>query len=136
MNGSLLLSIEFVDRYPDLVFVLDHVAKPRIRDDAMEPWAELMRKMAERPNVYCKLSGMATEAAWGNWTKDQLIRFAEVALEAFGPNRMMFGSDWPVAKLAIDYQRWVSIVADFLAQLSEDEQSAVWGGTAMKAYNL
>ena len=133
---QLAASIEFVDRYPDLVFVLDHVAKPRIRDDAMEPWAELMRKMAERPNVYCKLSGMATEAAWANWTKDQLIRFAEVALEAFGPNRMMFGSDWPVAKLAIDYQRWVSIVAEFLAQLSDDEQSAVWGGTATRAYNL
>jgi L-fuconolactonase len=133
---QLVASIEFVDRHPDLVFVLDHVAKPRIRDDAMRPWAELMRKMAERPNVYCKLSGMATEAAWANWTEEQLIRFAEVALEAFGPNRMMFGSDWPVAKLAIDYQRWVSIVADFLAQLSEDEQSAVWGGTAMKTYNL
>ncbi|SVB12019.1 uncharacterized protein METZ01_LOCUS164873 [marine metagenome] len=129
-------SIEFVDRHPDLVFVLDHVAKPRIRDDAMEPWTELMRKMAERPNVYCKLSGMATEADWANWTEEQLIRFAEVALEAFGPNRMMFGSDWPVAKLAIDYQRWVSIVAEFLAQLSDDEQSAVWGGTATRAYNL
>jgi L-fuconolactonase len=102
----------------------------------MEPWAELMRKMAERPNVYCKLSGMATEGDWANWTEEQLIRFAEVALEAFGPNRMMFGSDWPVAKLAIDYQRWASIVAGFLAQLSEDEQSAVWGGTATKAYNL
>ena len=133
---QLAASIQFVDRHPDLVFVLDHVAKPRIRDDSMEPWAELMREMAERPNVYCKLSGMATESDWANWTEEQLICFAEVALEAFGPNRMMFGSDWPVAKLAIDYQRWVSIVADFLAQLSEDEQSAVWGGTAMKAYNL
>ena len=133
---QLAASIQFVDRHPDLVFVLDHVAKPRIRDDSMEPWAELMREMAQRPNVYCKLSGMATEGDWANWTEEQLIRFAEVALEAFGPNRMMFGSDWPVAKLAIDYQRWVSIVAEFLAQLSEDEQSAVWGGTATKAYNL
>ncbi len=129
-------SIEFVDRHPDLVFVLDHVAKPRIRDDAMEPWTKLINKMAKRPNVYCKLSGMATEADWSNWTREQLVRFAEVALEAFGPHRMMFGSDWPVAKLAIDYQQWVSIVAEFLAQLSDDEQSAIWGGTAMKAYNL
>ena len=129
-------SIEFVDRHPNLVFVLDHVAKPRIRDNAMKPWADLMRQMAERPNVYCKLSGMATEGDWENWTEEQLVRYAEVALEAFGPKRLMFGSDWPVALLAVGYQRWVAIVDDFISALSEDEQAAIWGETAARAYKL
>ena len=129
-------SIEFVDRHPNLVFVLDHVAKPRIRDNAMKPWADLMRQMAERPNVYCKLSGMATEGDWKNWTEEQLVRYAEVALEAFGPKRLMFGSDWPVALLAVEYQRWVAIVDDFISTLSEDEQAAIWGETAARAYKL
>jgi len=129
-------SIEFVDRHPDLVFVLDHVAKPRIGDNAMEPWAALMKQMAERPNVSCKLSGMATEGNWENWTEEQLVSYMEVALDAFGPNRMMFGSDWPVALLAIDYQRWVGIVRQFISTLSEDEQAAVEGGTACRVYGL
>ena len=133
---QLVPSIEFVDRHPNLVFVLDHVAKPRIRDNAMKPWADLMRQMAERPNVYCKLSGMATEGDWKNWTEEQLVRYAEVALEAFGPKRLMFGSDWPVALLAVEYQRWVAIVDDFISTLSEDEQAAIWGETAARAYKL
>lgn len=129
-------SIEFVDRHPDLVFVLDHVAKPRIRDEAMEPWATLMKQMAERPNVSCKLSGMATEGDWENWSEEQLVSYMEVALDAFGPDRMMFGSDWPVALLAIDYQRWTGIVRNFISTLSEDEQSAIEGGTACRVYGL
>jgi L-fuconolactonase len=129
-------SIEFVDRHPDLVFVLDHVAKPRIGDNVMEPWAALMKQMAERPNVSCKLSGMATEGNWENWTEEQLVSYMEVALDAFGPNRMMFGSDWPVALLAIDYQRWVGIVRQFISTLSVDEQAAVEGGTACRVYGL
>ena len=129
-------SIEFVDRHPNLVFVLDHVAKPRIRDNAMKPWADLMRQMAERPNVYCKLSGMATEADWENWTEEQLVRYVEVAFETFGSQRLMFGSDWPVALLAVEYQRWVAIVNDFISTLSADEQAAIWGETAARAYKL
>ncbi|SVC79628.1 uncharacterized protein METZ01_LOCUS332482 [marine metagenome] len=95
-----------------------------------------MRQMAERPNVYCKLSGMASEGDWKNWTEEQLVRYAEVALEAFGPKRLMFGSDWPVALLAVEYQRWVAIVDDFISTLSEDEQAAIWGETAARAYKL
>ncbi len=129
-------SIEFVDRHPDLVFVLDHVAKPRIQDGAMEPWDTLMKQMAERPNVSCKLSGMVTEADWSSWTKEQLVPYLEVALDAFGPDRMMFGSDWPVALLAIDYQPWVTIVREFISTLSENEQSAIEGGTASRVYGL
>ena len=129
-------SIEFVDRHPNLVFVLDHVAKPRIRDNAMKPWADLMRQMAELPNVYCKLSGIATEADWENWTEEQLVCYVEVAFEAFGSQRLMFGSDWPVALLAVEYQHWVAIVDDFISTLSEAEQAAIWGETAARAYKL
>ena len=129
-------SIEFVDRHPDLVFVLDHVAKPRIRDNLMEPWDTLMKQMAERPNVSCKLSGMATEGDWENWTEDQLTPYMEIALDAFGPSRLMFGSDWPVALLAIEYQPWVGMVRQFISTLSEDEQAAIEGGTACRVYGL
>jgi L-fuconolactonase len=129
-------SIEFVDRHPELVFVLDHVAKPRIRDGAMEPWADLMRQMAERPNVSCKLSGMATEADWANWTESQLIPYLDVALEAFGPDRLMFGSDWPVARLAVEYGAWVKIMTTYLSKLSPSEQAAIWGENAIQAYKL
>ena len=129
-------SIEFVDRHPELVFVLDHVAKPRIRDGAMEPWADLMRQMAERPNVSCKLSGMATEADWANWTESQLIPYLDVALEAFGPDRLMFGSDWPVARLAVEYGPWVKLMTTYLSKLSLSEQAAIWGENAIQAYKL
>ncbi|MFP6900615.1 MAG: amidohydrolase family protein [Opitutales bacterium] len=133
---QLASSIEFVDRHPEQIFVLDHLAKPRIRDNAVEPWSTLMKQMAERPNVSCKLSGMATEGDWENWTEEQLLSYMETALEAFGPDRMMFGSDWPVALLAIDYQRWVEIVRQFISTLSGDEQTAIEGGTACRVYGL
>ena len=129
-------SIEFVDRHPELVFVLDHVAKPRIRGGAMEPWADLMRQMAERPNVSCKLSGMATEADWANWTESQLIPYLDVALEVFGPDRLMFGSDWPVARLAVEYGPWVKLMTTYLSKLSLSEQAAIWGENAIQAYKL
>ena len=129
-------SIEFVDRHPEQIFVLDHVAKPRIRDNAVGPWDTLMKQMAERPNESCKLSGMATEGDWGNWTGEQLVSYMEIALEAFGPDRMMFGSDWPVALLAIDYQPWVNLVRNFISTLSADEQAAIEGGTACRVYGL
>tara|TARA_B100000676_G_scaffold111442_1_gene111281 strand:- start:13 stop:840 length:828 start_codon:yes stop_codon:yes gene_type:complete len=129
-------SIEFVDRHPDLVFVLDHVAKPRIRDGAMKPWADLMARMAERPNVSCKLSGMATEADWENWTEDQLLPYLDVALEAFGPDRLLFGSDWPVARLAVEYGPWVELLSSYLSKLSESEQAAIWGENAARIYKL
>ena len=129
-------SIEFVDRHPDQVFVLDHVAKPRIGDQIMEPWRAQMFELAKRENVYCKLSGMATEANWQNWTKDDLWPYAEVAMEAFGPTRMMFGSDWPVARLAVEYGDWVGLCREFISTLSDSEQAMVEGEVAIRAYDL
>lgn len=129
-------SIEFVDRHPDQVFVLDHVAKPRIGNQIMEPWRAQMFELAKRENVYCKLSGMATEANWQNWTKDDLWPYAEVAMEAFGPTRMMFGSDWPVARLAVEYGDWVGLCREFISTLSDSEQAMIEGEVAIRAYDL
>lgn len=129
-------SIEFVDRHPNQVFVLDHIAKPRIGDGAVEPWKSQIFELAQRENVYCKISGVATEADWADWSEAQLLPYLETALEAFGPSRLMFGSDWPVALLAIDYAQWVGIVETFASTLSEPEQTRLWSGTAAEAYSL
>ena len=129
-------SITLVDRHPDLTFILDHVAKPRIRENVISPWREDMKELAKRPNVYCKISGMATEADHARWTEKQLRPYMETALDAFGPTRLMFGSDWPVCLLATSYRRWFQTVTDFIAPLSETERTRIMGGTAVEAYGL
>lgn len=129
-------SIEFVDRHPGQVFVLDHVAKPRIGDQVIEPWKTQMFDMAKRENVYCKLSGMATEADWQSWTKEELWPYIEIALEAFGPARMMLGSDWPVARLAVEYGDWINLCRESISSLSETERALVEGEVAIRAYDL
>ena len=129
-------SIEFVDRHPGQVFVLDHVAKPRIGDQVIEPWKTQMFDMAKRENVYCKLSGMATEADWQSWTKEDLWPYMEIALEAFGPARMMLGSDWPVARLAVEYGDWMNLCRESISSFSETERALVEGGVATQAYDL
>ena len=129
-------SIEFVDRHPNQVFVLDHIAKPRIGDSLIEPWKTQMYELAKRENVSCKLSGIATEADWGGWEKNDLFPYMEIALDAFGPQRMMFGSDWPVARLAIEYGPWVEICREFISKLSENEQSLIEGEVATQVYGL
>lgn len=126
----------FVDRHPEQVFILDHVAKPRIRDGIISPWRENITALAHRPNVYCKLSGMVTEADWSKWTPEQLRPYVEVAIDAFGPKRLMFGSDWPVCLLAASYMQWTRLVREFVARLSPAEQDRIMGGTAIEAYRL
>jgi L-fuconolactonase len=129
-------AIRFVDRHPDQVFILDHLAKPRIRDGAMSPWRENIEELARRENVYCKLSGLVTEADWVRWSPGQLQPYVDVAMEAFGPGRLMFGSDWPVCLLAAGYRDWVEIVTQMTSVLSPAEQRRVLGETAVEAYNL
>ena len=129
-------TIELVDRHPSQVFVLDHIAKPRIRERSFSPWREQMLELAKRENVCCKLSGMATEADWGGWTYGDLEPYFDVVLEAFGPRRLMFGSDWPVLLLAAPYQAWVGAVSRELETLSAEEQDRIWRGTASAAYRL
>ncbi len=129
-------TIQFVDRHPNQAFVVDHIAKPRIRDGYLSPWQSLIVELARRENVYCKISGMATEADWQSWTEAELKPYLDTVVEAFGPQRLMFGSDWPVCLLAVEYARWHEIVAEYVATLTADEQARILGGTAVEAYKL
>jgi len=129
-------AIELADRHPRQVFILDHIAKPKIAAGELQPWRTQILDLAKRPHVYCKISGMATEANWQTWNPDQLRPYFETVLEAFGPSRLMFGSDWPVCLLACDYQRWKQTVAAWIAPLSPAEQNKIWGETALEAYGL
>jgi L-fuconolactonase len=116
--------------------VLDHLAKPRAKESGVEPWQTNIRRLAERENVFCKLSGLVTEADWDNWTPGQLSVYLETVLDAFGPRRVMFGSDWPVCLLATTYARWHDVVARFCEGFSENERNRIFDGTAIEAYKL
>ena len=129
-------TIEFVDLHPKQVFVLDHIAKPKIRAGELEPWRANLLELGKRQNVYCKISGLVTEADYTTWTEAQLQPYLDTVLEAFGPQRLMFGSDWPVCRVACDYKRWVELVGRFIGKLSPDEQARIMGGTAIEAYGL
>jgi L-fuconolactonase len=126
----------FVDMHPDQRFVLDHCAKPPIASGEVEAWATGLRELAKRPHVCCKLSGLVTEADWQQWTPANLEPYWRVVLDAFGPDRLLFGSDWPVAMLATGYQRWVDVVTGWVAPLSASEQDAIWSGNARRVYSL
>jgi len=136
VERQLPAAIQLVDRHPDQPFVLDHVAKPLIAQRELEPWRSQIREMARRPHVTCKLSGMVTEAQFDTWTEDQLRPYVETVLEAFGPQRLLFGSDWPVCAVAASYARWASVARAFVATLTAGEQQSIFGGNAQKAYNL
>jgi L-fuconolactonase len=129
-------AVRFVDRHPKQSFVLDHIGKPDIAHDGFGAWNNAIRELARRDNVVCKLSGMVTEADWKNWTPEQLKPYFDTVLEAFGPERLMFGSDWPVLTVACDYARWVGIVDAWLAPLSEAERKQIQGETATSTYLL
>jgi L-fuconolactonase len=130
-------AIAFVDRHPDQPFVVDHVAKPTIRAAAFDTrWAAGLRAIAERPHVTCKISGMITEVRDPSWTPAVLQPYVDVALKAFGPSRLMFGTDWPVCRLRGEYAEWLAAVRGFIARLSSDEQAAIMGGTAARIYGL
>lgn len=129
-------TIKFVDRHPDQTFILDHIAKPKIKQHEIEPWKANLIELAKRPNVYCKLSGMVTEADHQKWTEADLAPYIDTALAAFGPKRLMYGSDWPVCLLASPYKRWYDTVTAAVSKLSESERARLLGGTAIEAYGL
>jgi L-fuconolactonase len=129
-------AISFVDRHPAQVFVLDHIAKPRIRNRELDPWRANIREFARRENVFCKVSGMVTEGNWKNWSPADLQPYFDVVLQAFGPKRLMAGSDWPVCLLATTYQTWFSTVEEFIRPLSIAEREMILGGVAGEVYSL
>ncbi len=121
---------------PDLPMVIDHLAKPRIKEHRLDDWLDNFRAAASFPNVFCKLSGMVTEADWTGWTVDDLRPYVETALDCFGPDRLMFGSDWPVCELAATYGEVRRALIEALGPISESERSAIFGGTAARFYRL
>jgi L-fuconolactonase len=133
---QLAAAIELVERFPEQVFILDHMAKPYIKDKQMSPWQSDIKRLASFENVSCKMSGMVTEADWHNWTAEDFRPYLEVVLEAFGTDRLTIGSDWPVCTLAGQYGNVLSIAADFIAQLSDNEQKAIWQGNPARIYRL
>ena len=129
-------ALEFVKRFPHQKFVIDHMAKPYIKDGYFDGWAALMKEIAIQENVYCKLSGMITEADYNSWTSEQIIPYMDLVLSAFGSNRIMFGSDWPVCLVAGGYAEVKHLVTDFISKLSLIEQTQIMGTNAIQFYNL
>lgn len=121
---------------PQVSFVLDHLGKPPLADRDLHEWARHLRAIARLPNVTAKLSGLVTEADWRAWTRRDVEPAVAHALEVFGPERLMFGSDWPVCLLATTYQRWIDLVAELLTGCSENERRAIWHETARRTYRL
>ena len=130
-------AIAFVDRHPEQPFVVDHIAKPVIRGAAFDTaWAAGLRELARRPHVTCKLSGVVTEVRDPAWSASLIQPYLEVALEAFGPSRLMFGTDWPVCRLKCEYADWVAAIRGYIAPLTAAEQAAIMGGTAARVYGV
>jgi L-fuconolactonase len=129
-------AIELVSKFPEQRFVIDHLAKPEIKTKNSEFWATHMRRIAENTNVYCKLSGLVTEADWHNWKPVDFTPYLDVVLDAFGPDRLMFGSDWPVCLLAASYGQVKEIVEDFVRGFTFKQKENIFGGNAIRFYGL
>lgn len=129
-------AIDLVRNYPDQRFVIDHLAKPDIRSGNSKTWQTGIKKIAELDNVYCKFSGMVTEADWNNWTIEDLEPYLDTILNCFGPERLMYGSDWPVALLAASYDDVVDVAMHFIEPLSRTEQHRLMGATACEFYGI
>ena len=125
-----------VKNFPEVRFVLDHLAKPAIKDAGIHEWASDIRELALNPNVCCKVSGMVTEASWSEWKQDDFVPYLDVVFEAFGISRLMYGSDWPVCTLSCGYSETAGIVSSYLHPFSENEKALFWGGNAYQFYNI
>ncbi|QBN20131.1 amidohydrolase family protein [Flavobacterium nackdongense] len=130
------VAFEFVKRFPNQKFVIDHLAKPNFKQTDFADWEKGMREIASCPNVYCKVSGLVTEADWKHWKTSDFTYCLDVVTEAFGINRLLFGSDWPVSLLAATYKDSFDIVADYYSKFSKEDQEKIWGGNAIAFYNL
>jgi len=127
---------EFVGAFMHQKFVIDHLAKPGIRNKEISDWKREIQNIARFENVYCKISGMVTEADWTNWKQDDFVPYIDVVIEAFGPNRILYGSDWPVCLVAASYEQMLGIVQEYFSSFSETEQELFFGDNATKFYNL
>lgn len=126
----------FVSSFPDQPFVIDHISKPDIKNREIDEWRKDMSVLRQFENLYCKISGMVTEAAWNGWKKEDFKPYIDTVVETFGTDRIMFGSDWPVCSVAASYDEVVGIVEDYFSSFPQDEQEKIFGLNAIAFYNL
>jgi L-fuconolactonase len=129
-------ALEFVSKFPEQKMVIDHCAKPDIANKKIDDWKLLMQQIAKHPNVYCKLSGLFTEAKWKQWSPAEFYPYLDVVFEAFGTDRLLFGSDWPVILVSGIYVQWKSLLEKYMENFSEEERNKVFGDNAVQFYNL
>jgi L-fucono-1,5-lactonase len=129
-------ALELVSRFPEQRFVIDHMAKPEIKTDHTASWSAHIRSIAGNPNVYCKLSGLVTEADWRCWKSEDFRFYLDVVFEAFGPERLMFGSDWPVCLLAASYRQVKQLIEDYVDRHCPNEREKIFGSNAIRFYGL
>lgn len=134
--NQLEATFHFVKKAPEQLFVIDHLAKPNVKLGIWREWKKEMSLLAERDYMYCKLSGLITEADWKNWTKESLQVYLDTSLELFGPKRLMFGSDWPVCLVAGQYSQVIEIIEEFISSLSPSEKAQIMGKTAAEFYRI
>ena len=132
----LVHATKFAQRFPNQKFVIDHLAKPFIKDQLIDQWEKDIQRIAHHENVFCKISGLVTEADWKNWKQKDFTPYLDVAFNAFGVDRVMYGSDWPVCLLASSYQEQLSIINNYLNPFSENEIKKVMGINAQNFYNI
>ncbi|CAI6041370.1 hypothetical protein PAECIP112173_01025 [Paenibacillus sp. JJ-100] len=129
-------AVELVQAFPQQRFVIDHLAKPDIKAGILSPWKEAIIAISAYPNVHCKLSGMVTEADWNNWTQEDFTPYLDTVLQAFGPERVMYGSDWPVSNVAGTYRQVFNLLQTHVHSLSQAEQQMIFGDNCRIFYNL
>ena len=130
------VAVTLVAEFPDQPFVLDHIAKPTVREGRMSPWREDLQRLAQFPNVWCKLSGLVTEATWQQWQPEDFHRYLDIVVAAFGPGRLMIGSDWPVCTLSGTYGDTMKIVTDYIRKLPTEIREGILGGNCARFYGL
>ncbi len=133
---QLKYAAELVVAFPRQKFVVDHIAKPDVKTGSSDNWRKEISALANHENVFCKISGMVTEADWKQWKKEDFTPYIDTVVEAFGINRIMYGSDWPVCQVAASYSKMLGIVSQYFSQFSATEQAAFFGGNACSFYNI
>ncbi len=134
--GHLKSTLQFVNKFPDQKFIIDHFAKPFIKRQEMQPWLNDLSKFSGHPNVYCKMAGLVTEADWKNWKTEDFIPYFDSVLTIFGADRIVFGTDWPVCLTAQSYDQACELTQSLLSRLSKNEHEKIWRGNASDFYNL
>jgi L-fuconolactonase len=129
-------TIEFVNKFPGQKFIIDHCAKPMVKNKKINEWEKLMQEISQNKNVHCKLSGLITEAEWNKWNEKELYPYLDLVFEFFGTSRLLFGSDWPVMLLSGNYAKWKNLIENYMTDFTPEEKQKVFNENASSFYNL